>query len=337
MRVLFLEWRSIVRSLTWHRIVHWMQGGGSYLYSSLLGAVHHAGGPVSASVEPSGICNLRCVQCPSGLGNLTRDRGVMSLTLYRRVIKELAPTVMWLNLFEQGEPYLNTNIFTMIRMAHRLRISTSVSTNGHFLDDTAARSTVSCGLQRLIVSVDGVDQATYSAYRAGGDLNRVLEGVRRVVDYKRAMRSSYPLVILQFLVMRHNEHQIADIQALGRLLGVDKVELKSTQVYDFEHHQEMIPLTRRYARYRYVDGQWKIKSMLANRCYRMWTGMVITWDGLVVPCCFDKDAHYVMGDITKERLSDIWNGESYRRFREQISKGRASVPMCRNCTTGLKR
>ncbi|MFH1159542.1 MAG: SPASM domain-containing protein [bacterium] len=64
----------------------------------------------------------------------------------------------------------------------------------------------------------------------------------------------------------------------------------------------------------------------------MWSGCVITWDGLVVPCCFDKDADHCLGDLKTQSFQDIWRGEKYREFRKRIFTERKSVDICRNCT-----
>ena len=75
-----------------------------------------------------------------------------------------------------------------------------------------------------------------------------------------------------------------------------------------------------------------IKHPLRNRCFRMWAGCVITWDGKVVPCCFDKDAAHALGDLNKQSFGEIWRGEAYRQFRHSVFINRKSVEICRNCS-----
>ncbi len=62
----------------------------------------------------------------------------------------------------------------------------------------------------------------------------------------------------------------------------------------------------------------------------------MTWDGDIVPCCFDKDAKYVMGNIHQQSFKDIWNGQKYHEFRAQLFQNRKEIDICRNCTEGLK-
>jgi major membrane immunogen (membrane-anchored lipoprotein) len=79
---------------------------------------------------------------------------------------------------------------------------------------------------------------------------------------------------------------------------VDEVALKTAQVHDYEQGSSLIPREERYSRYKLMpDGTYKLKNKLLNHCWKMWHSCVITWDGKIVPCCFDKDASYVMGDL----------------------------------------
>jgi radical SAM protein with 4Fe4S-binding SPASM domain len=223
----------------------------------------------------------------------------------------------------------------MVRYAHQKRLFTITSTNGHFLNDTNARRTVESGLDRLIISVDGTTQETYEQYRVGGQLENVLQGARNVVKWKNQLRSRSPHIIFQFLVVRPNEHQIPDIYRLAKEIGVDEVRLKTAQVYDYTQGNPLIPTQERYARYRQTaDGRWQVKHALANHCWKLWHACVITWDGLIVPCCFDKDAQHRLGDLKKAPFRTLWKGAAYQQFRRAILQGRSEVDICTNCTEG---
>jgi radical SAM protein with 4Fe4S-binding SPASM domain len=143
--------------------------------------------------------------------------------------------------------------------------------------------------------------------------------------------------MFQFLVVKQNEHQIEEVKTLGRELGVDHVALKTAQIYDYENGSELIPSIEKYSRY-YKDnsGKYHIKNQLLNHCWKMWHSCVITWDGKVVPCCFDKDAHYVMGDLNKQSFKAICHSEKYNEFRAVLLKSRSEIEMCRNCTEGTR-
>lgn len=255
---------------------------------------------------------------------------------FTRTIDQLLPDLSYLTLYFQGEPYLNPNFFGMVGYARSKKIFVTTSTNGHFLNEENARKTVESGLNTLIVSVDGTDQQVYEQYRIGGKFDTVIAGMEALVKAKRTLRAQHPRIILQFLVLKSNQHQIKEIKRLGKTLGVDKVELKSAQFYDFEQGNPLMPDIAEYSRYRAVSGNTSSpkfipKNSLPNRCFRMWSSCVITWDLKVVPCCYDKDANHEMGDLSVHTIHEIWRGEFYNHFRKKILSNRKSIEMCRNC------
>ena len=116
-------------------------------------------------------------------------------------------------------------------------------------------------------------------------------------------------------------------------LEVDKLELKSAQVYNYEEGNPLIPQNEKFSRYKKIrEGFFQINNPLNNHCLRMWRGCVITWDGLVVPCCFDKDAAHRLGDLKKETFAEIWKGKAYEEFRKKLFSARKEIDICRNCT-----
>jgi radical SAM protein with 4Fe4S-binding SPASM domain len=257
--------------------------------------------------------------------------------LFQRVIDEVSGTLLYLTFYFQGEPYLNPGFINMVSYASSKGIYTATSTNAHYLDEENARKTIESGLDRLIISIDGTTQDSYESYRIGGKLEKVLEGTRTVLALRKKLRSKKPQVVFQFLVVKPNEHQVPEVFALANELGVDHVIIKTAQIYDFQNGSPLIPEQDRYSRYqRNADGVYTIKNEMLNHCWKMWHSAVITWDGKVVPCCFDKDAHHVMGELGNKSFREIWRSESYDAFRASLLRSRSEIEMCRNCTEGTK-
>lgn len=304
----------------------------SYIKSSASGNPDIYGLPVSVSAELTNTCNLQCPQCSSGSGLMERSRGFMETNLFIKVIKELGPYLYNLNLYFQGEPMLHPLFSTFLYSCKD--IHTVVSTNGHYLSEENADMIVRSGLNRLIISIDGLDQKTYSTYRVGGNLSKVLEGLKNVSRAKVRLKSSMEIEI-QFLVNCFNEAQIPAVKKLAETVKA-KLSLKSMQIINSREILTWIPSVKRFSRYETDNGRFRIKSAFNNRCARLWFNPVITWDGKVVPCCFDKDAEYVMGDLNNDSFRDIWDGPKYRIFRKSILTGRHMIDMCRNCTSGLQ-
>lgn len=262
---------------------------------------------------------------------------MMEQSTYQKLIDQLHEYLAYMILYFQGEPYLNPEFFDTIRYAHDRKIYTATSTNAHFLSKENALKTIDSGLSRIIISMDGTDQASYEKYRIGGNLEKVLSGIENLMEAKKSLKSQTPYIILQFLLFKHNIHQISEIRKLSKNLGVDKLEFKTAQVYDFEKGSALIPEEQQFSRY-HINGKrnYKIKNDLLNKCWKMWHSCVMTWDGDIVPCCFDKDAKYTMGNIHELSFKDIWNGEKYQDFRSRLFANRQEIDICKNCTEGLK-
>lgn len=293
--------------------------------------------PMTISVEPTTACNLRCPECPSGLRAFTRPTGNLKADFFKSTIDELYKDLLYLIFYFQGEPYINPNFLDMVKYANEKGIYTITSTNGHFLNDKNAKATIESGLDRMIISVDGTTQEVYENYRKAGKLESVLQGARNVVKWKKELKSATPHIIFQFLVVKPNEHQIPEIYKLAEEIGVDEVKLKTAQVYDYENGNDLIPTIGKYARYEETaDGTWRVKNELLNHCWKLWHSCVITWDGMVVPCCFDKDATHRLGDLKKESFAELWHGKPYESFRTMLLKGRDQIDICKNCTEGCK-
>ena len=295
------------------------------------------GMPVSLSFEPTTACNLRCPECPSGLRSFTRPTGNLKLDFFRNTIDQVSPYLCNLLFYFQGEPYINPEFLEMVAYAESKGIYTATSTNGHFLNKVNARKTIESGLSRIIISIDGTTQETYEKYRKEGSLDQVLEGVRNLVHARMEAGTQHPHIIIQYLVVAPNEHQIPDIYKLAKALGVDEVRLKSAQVYEYQNGNPLIPKNEKYSRYQVLrDGTYRLKNRMLNHCWKMWHACVITWNGLVVPCCFDKDASERMGDLKLQDFKSIWNGEAYQSFRSKLLKGRKEIEICKNCTEGTR-
>ncbi len=259
------------------------------------------------------------------------------MDFFKSCLDQLSRDLIYLILYFQGEPYIHPRFLEMVKYASSRDLYTITSTNGHFLDSERARQTVESGLDRLIISVDGSTQDTYEQYRRGGDLDKVLDGARNLVHWKKQLRSSKPYIIFQFLVVRPNEHQIGEIKSLAKEIGVDEVKLKSAQVYEYVNGNPLIPTIEKYSRYeKQADGSYKLKHRVINQCWKMWHSCVVTWDGHVVPCCFDKDADHQLGSLSKSNFKEIWESENYRSFRSRILTGRDNIDICQNCTEGCK-
>lgn len=323
---------SLFKTLTARKLLNLIKIEVGYLLSKIMRKPVMFGLPWAASIEPTNLCNLRCTQCPTGMHTLSRKQGNLPIENFRNLINKLSDHLIHLTLYFQGEPFLHPQFIEMVRIARENRLFVSTSTNGHFLDEKTAQKVVESKLNHLIISADGLDQETYETYRVNGNLQKVLDGITNLVAAKKKARSKLPFIELQFLVMGHNEHQVNEMRNLAKNLEVDRLTFKSAQVYDFGNGNILIPQLDKKSRYRKTeDGNWVLKKKLKNQCHRLWRSLVITWEGNVVPCCYDKDAENGAGNLLEISLKEIWHSVTMKSFRNKVVSNRKAVYICSNC------
>lgn len=329
---IFRYYFALFHSLNLRRLLNLLLVESGFVMSRIFRKVILPGKPWSAAIEPTNFCNLRCPECPTGMQSLTRNKGTMDLYVFSKILDKLSPDLFYLTLYFQGEPMLNTHFSEMVHLARKRRIFVATSTNGHFLNDQNVSDIIKSGLSHLIISMDGLDQHTYEKYRVKGDLPTVLGGIERLVAAKKTLHSKSPFIELQFLVMRHNEHQMKQMREFAKLSGVNKLAFKTTQVYNFDQENTIIPTLKSKSRYiQTSEGSWVMANKIRNRCHRVWSSLVVTWDGKVVPCCYDKNADHQTGNLLNEPLDVIWKNQVYTAFRRQVLKNRSETEICRNC------
>lgn len=325
----------ILRKTSFRRAMNVLKIFISYFISKLIRYPVQWGQPLTITVEPTTACNLRCPECPSGLRSFNRETGSMKYAQFLKFVDSSLADISFMIFYFQGEPFINADLLDMIKYASSKGVYTMSSTNAHFLDNDTCVRIVDSGLDRLIISIDGTNQETYQKYRIGGSLDKVIQGIKCLTKVKKQYKMQTPLIFLQFIVFKHNEHQMKDMRILASQLEADHLEFKTAQVYYYENGSEFIPETDIYSRYRQMqNGTFKIKNNLLNECWRMWQGLVITWNGNVVPCCFDKDAEHTLGSLQTATIRNIWKNKNYFNLRKKLLSGRKNIDICKNCTEG---
>ena len=290
--------------------------------------------PIRLNVEPINACNLRCPGCFTGVRDVGRSRGPMSLDLYRRLLAELGDYLFLVDFHNWAEGLLAKNIYTMIREAVAYGISTGTSTNLSFpYDEARAEQLVSSGLHVLGVSIDGAEQETYEKYRVGGNLNTVLENCRRIAAVKRKLGSETPHLIWGFHAFSHNEQDVPRARALAEEIGMEFAICKGWVVGP-DWAPSVLPELDHQA-------QW-----YPMPCDFLWQRAVVNHDGGVAPCCATFALSDDMGRIavTAEEIGsrsfrEVWNGERFREarrlFRSKQEKPTGRENICTDCPVRL--
>lgn len=326
----------LIRSLTIRRIGNIIKTSVSFVISAIFEKPVVWGIPSVLTIEPTNMCNLHCPLCTTGSGEMERISGQMSVETFKHIMEQMGDDIFFLLMYHQGEPYMNKHFFDFVKMAKEKNIYVTTSTNGHYFTDLNIQKTLDSRLDSMIVSVDGVDQESYERYRVGGQLQRVLDGTKNLLAERNKRGLRTPNIALQFLVMKHNEEQIGQMKKLSEQLGVDRLLIKNIEVRSLEEAENWLPKNDKFRRYDYSGHDYKVKSAEKKSCSRPWLSTLINWEGTFVPCCFDKNGKYPMGNIHHiKKVDEVWRGFDFNAFRSKLLTDRKQIDICRNCNQGF--
>ena len=304
------------------------------------------GKPYWLTVDPTNFCQLKCPFCPTGAGRGVRDKATMRLEHFRHLIDALGSTLIHIDFMNWGEPLLNAELWAMVALAKRHGIDTMVSTNFNLLREGEAGAILDSGLDRLVLSIDGLEQATYEKYRVAGDFSKVLANLKTFVAQRRARGLLKPVIVWQFLAFKHNEHEAGRVREFALALGVDEVCVTPAflpfrpgikdewlptradlRLYDPENfpdsppwHWEGLTSPREaVAAQVKVDVYAAAKRATRRRCNWPWAGIAVNPDGSVSPCCSVEEQEYDFGNFFSAGFARLWNNKKYIQARRHVS------------------
>jgi len=313
--------------------------------------------PTELQVEVTSRCNLKCDACLRTHKRLAPD---VDLTIddFVRIASEvpvLSRVVFQLN----GESLLSPDVFAMIREACRRGAHTILNTNGTLLDEPRRAALRASGLSELRVSLDGATAETVERMAGADIFSLVVEGVRAFVVERQGR--SEPRVSLWMIANQETIQELPDVIRLAATIGVEEVYLQRLVVNGYGIAQEKSSIHGRLdARVREILGEAErvaatlgvalrasgrrpiLESLVMDAaggnprigCWRPWRSAVVTASKLVLPCCISSFTlgydRLMLGDLSTERLSDVWNGERYKALRRGILSNQP-VNACLRC------
>lgn len=293
------------------------------------------GRPYILIVDPLNVCNLRCPLCPTGVKAPARHQGKMPWETFTRAIDEFAPYAYEVNLHNWGESLLHPDIFEMIAYIRDRNIATNMSTNFNVITDEKIDRLIRSGLEYLILSIDGLTQETYAQYRVRGNIDRVFQNVEKLVRRRRELGSATPYIEWQFIVFKHNAHEVEGARLKAAELGVDRFRVIPPGIpFEFEEPESLkrkwfVPSTE-------ADQAGEAESFrdqMKSSCFYLYRSFTVNPDGGTAPCCVINGAHNDFGDLEHQRATEIWNNDKYRSARSLFrTDGAASAPtVCERC------
>lgn len=294
----------------------------------LLHRVDVKSSPYLLILDPCNYCNLRCPLCPTGMENLGRTQSMLSLECFKRYFDPHAPNLFEVYLHNWGESLMNPQLFDMVEHAQRANVGTNLSSNLVIAQPNHLDAMIDSGLEYLVVSLDGVDQASYEPYRVRGDFDRVVENMSQLLHRRRVRGRKTPVVEWQYIVMKHNEHRVAEAQAMADKLGVDLIRFipvglpyedrsRWAQMAQDWYPTSMQGMAQGQAGQEQQFGQGSRKEP----CFYLYRSMVVNADGGVSPCCVvsRQDRDFAQLDEGFDAVQPVWNNERFRSARSLFS------------------
>ena len=236
---------------------------------------------------------------------------------------------MALNLFLyfQGEPYLNPLFTRLIEIAHKNKIFTVTSSNGHLINNENAEKTVLAGLDKIIIPLDGYNQESYSAYRHGGCFESAINAIKLISNAKKRLKKRNPIIEVQCLASKITENHLKEIKQIALECGANKFCVKTMQIETEQGFKTFLPDNQQFSRY---TKKHQLKHPV-KFCRRVFQSVVITSELNVLPCCYDKETQYVLGNLHQESLQEIIHSQKVRRFYNEIPFSLPKLTICKNC------
>ena len=287
--------------------------------------------PVTLVIEPTNVCNLKCPACPTGNGTLPFKKGYIHIDAFMRVIEELGPFAEEAKLWGFGEPFLHPDILRMVAYCKGFEMLVRISTNGQFLEGKeVAEEMVNSGLDVLKISLDGATQKTLEKYRVNANFDKIVAGVKSINAAKRKLGSRKPRIILQFIVMKHNQHEIPIMKDLAARLSM-KYKQKTVWVEE-DNARDLLPDIR-YSRFVIDEITQKLRptKQQPRICPYPWEGAMINFDGTVVPCCKDPYRYHLFGNTFDKSYKSIWHSRAFVSFRRSLLTDSSKVKKCNVC------
>jgi MoaA/NifB/PqqE/SkfB family radical SAM enzyme len=207
------------RKLANYLWVQWLMGRGT---------VRMWGGhPYWLTLDPSNFCQLQCPFCPTGANKGTRAKGRMDFDHFKKFIDRVGPYLIRMELMNWGESLFNPRLPDMIAELKKHGVSLELHENFNNVSEETIENLVRSGLDVLSVSVDGLTQETYEKYRIGGNLERVLANLATLARKRTELGQTTPRIVWQYLVFRHNEHEVDRVESFARERGADEVRIKA--------------------------------------------------------------------------------------------------------------
>ena len=317
--------------------------------------------PIELTVDFTTTCQLHCPYCSVGNGTIHRTSSHISIPLYSSLMNDVGDALFFVWNFSAGEPLLHKQCADLIKIGTRHEVFSIISSNLSMnLSTDTIDDILQSGLRMLSVSMDGINEASYSKYRRGGDFNLVLDNLAAITKRKRKLGLVYPIVEWRYLIFEHNQADVESAKQMAVDIGVDLLEFhKGYAPADSNDPENVRPMTQpmpspcvlgpalEWGKLRttpslraHISERKAILDTASpdgNLCDWMYYSGMVYPDGAVGPCCVATDKEDDFADLKTDAFSRLWNNNAYQRARQHCVDGTHSGTVCDRCPAPFAR
>ena len=272
--------------------------------------------PPYLQIEPSSICNFRCVFCFETDTTFTNKKngfmGRMTYDLFKKIIDNAEGRVEFISLASRGEPLACQDIEKMLIYTKGKFLNLKINTNASMLDESKCHAILSGGVKTVVFSADAADEKLYAKLRVNGKLSIILKNIERFQKIRETKYPKNPIISRVSGVKYSKEQKFDDMINLWDGLA-DEIAFVNYNPWENSYQKE--------------------PNHLKSPCSDLWRRMFVWWDGKVNPCDVDYKSKLSVGIFPDKELSEIWKSNAYNHLRQKhIKKQRSKLIPCQSCT-----
>lgn len=303
--------------------------------------------PIFIEIEITTRCNLKCIICEHTYWR--EPNKDMSFEQFKKIINQF-PFLCWIGLTGIGESFLNKDFIKMLEYVKKKKIYIELYDSFYFIEKNIADELIKLKIDRILASIDAAKKETYEKIRKGSNFEKVINNIHYLFKKKKQTNSKYPKIGFHFIINKLNYQEIPDfIKLVDNLREKVDTEIQFTGLlHNFPEIKELfmkvpediIKEAEEIAKKKEIKLIWNqnIPSLkpFINEC-TAWSMPFIFVDGSVICCCASNEANkrdfqkrYSFGNVLEQPFKTIWFSEQYKKFREDITKGKTPI-QCIDC------
>ena len=306
--------------------------------------------PPCLFVEVTNRCNLTCPTCQLGTSEAYNgyNKADLSFETFKKMIDQI-PSLVYITLQGVGEPLLNKDIIKMVEYCTQKGISTYINTNGTILTEKKATDLIEAGLCNLSVSVNSFDEKVFSETRSGASIVKVTENIKNLIEIKRRLNKTKPIVSFRAILMKETEPYMEDLVFKSNELGIDVLYIQlfmniiadkslwesSLTKDEINTFSDKLEKWKKSVKLQIVTESFGKSSNNLGQCKLPWFSPNVTAEGFITPCCTISNPSILsMGNIFETPFEQIWNSDKFVSFREGFYKKQPKA--CIGCQSYIK-